>query len=113
MSKRKVIFITWILLCLGLTGLQAQEAIAAAGGNASGNGGTANYTVGQVVYKTNIGSGGSEAQGVEYAFEIFVMTGLEEAKGITLQYSIYPNPATDVLILKIEGELQRYILRRL
>jgi hypothetical protein len=106
MYRRKAIFNALLLLFLGLMDLQAQESIAATGSNASGSGGTANYTVGLVTYRTNIGSGGSEAQGVEHAFEIFVITGLEEAKGITLLYSIYPNPATDILILKIEGELQ-------
>ncbi len=92
-----------LLLGLGLTGLQAQESINATGGNASGSGGSASYSVGQVVYITHTGTNGSEAQGVQQPFEISEVTGIEEAKGITLQCSAYPNPTTDFLTLKVEN----------
>lgn len=61
------------------------------------------YTVGQVVYTTNTGTNGSVAQGVQQPFEISVVTGIEEAKGITLQCSAYPNPTTDFLTLKVDA----------
>ena len=91
------------LLGLGLTGLQAQTAVPATGGNASGSGGTVSYSVGQVVYTTNLGTTGSVAQGVQQPFEISVVTGLEEAKGINLSVSAYPNPTTDFLNLKVDA----------
>jgi len=94
------------LLGLGLTGLQAQEAIPASGGNASGSGGTVSYTVGQVVYITNTGTNGSVAQGIQQPYEISVVSGLEESEGINLIFSAYPNPTTDFLMLKIEGEVK-------
>jgi len=90
------------LLGLGL-GLQAQTAVLATGGNASGSGGTVSYSVGQVVYTTNLGTTGSVAQGVQQPFEISVVTGLEEAKGINLSVSAYPNPTTDFLNLKVDA----------
>ena len=90
-----------LLLGLGLTGLQAQESVNATGGDALGSGGSASYSVGQVVYTTNTGTNGSVAQGVQQAFEISVVTGLEEAKGINLSVSAYPNPTTDYLTLSI------------
>ena len=90
-----------LLLGLGLTALQAQEAIPATGGNASGSGGSVSYSVGQVVYTTNTGTNGSVAQGVQQPFEISVVTGLEEAKGINLVVSAYPNPTTDFLTLSV------------
>jgi hypothetical protein len=105
MLFKKAKLCTILLLGIGLMRLQAQEAIPASGGNASGSGGSASYTVGQLVYTTNTGTSGSVAQGVQQPFEISVITGLEEAKGITLQCSAYPNPANDYLILKIEGEV--------
>ena len=37
------------LFGVGIAGVQAQEAVPAAGGNASGSGGTVSYTVGQVL----------------------------------------------------------------
>jgi len=93
-----------LLLGLGLTGLQAQTSINVTGGDASGNGGSASYSVGQVVYTTNTGTNGSVAQGVQQPFEISVVTGLEEAKGINLSVTAYPNPTTDYLQLKVESE---------
>ena len=91
-----------LLLGLGLTGLQAQESVNATGGDALGSGGSASYSVGQVVYTTNIGTNGSVAQGVQQAFEISVVTGIEEAKGINLSVSAYPNPTTDYLTLEVK-----------
>jgi len=91
-----------LFLGLGLTGLQAQESVNATGGDALGSGGSASYSVGQVVYTTNTGTNGSVAQGVQQAFEISVVTGLEEAKGINLSVSAYPNPTTDYLTLEVK-----------
>jgi len=83
--------------------VRAQNSIPASGGNASGSGGTASYTVGQVVYTTNTGTTGSVAQGVQQPFEISVITAIEQAEYITLVCSVYPNPATDFLTLKVEN----------
>lgn len=90
-----------LLLGLGLTGLQAQESVNATGGNASGNGGSTSYSVGQVVYTPHTGTNGSAAQGVQQPYEISVVTGIEEATGINLSVSAYPNPTTDYLTLSI------------
>jgi len=95
-----------LLLVLGFTGLQAQESVNATGGNASGNGGSASYSVGQVVYTTNLGTNGSVAQGVQQPFEISVVTGIEEAKEISLTVTAYPNPTTDYLTLRINDNVQ-------
>ena len=103
MRHKKLKLSAVLLLGLGLTGLQAQEAIPATGGEASGSGGSASYTVGQVFYTTQTGTNGnSVAQGVQQPYEISVVTGLEEAKGISLSISAYPNPTTDYLTLKIK-----------
>ena len=90
-----------LLLGLGLTGLQAQTSVNATGGDASGSGGSVSYSVGQVAYQTHTRTSGSVAQGVQQAFEISVVTGIEEAKGINLSVSAYPNPTTDYLTLSI------------
>jgi hypothetical protein len=89
-----------LLLSIGLTA-QAQQAIVAAGGTASGTGGTVSYSIGQVVYTTATGSNGSVAQGVQQTYEITTVTGIEEAKGISLEVSAYPNPTTDHLTLTV------------
>lgn len=103
MKHKKLKLSALFLLGLGLSGLQAQEAIPASGGNASGSGGLASYSVGQVIYSTNTGNTGSVAQGVQQPFEISVVSGIEKAKGINLECMVYPNPTTDILTLKIEN----------
>ena len=103
MKHKKLKLCTVLLLGFGLTGLHAQEAIPASGGDASGSGGSVSYSVGQVVYTTNTGANGSAAQGVQQPYEISEVTGLEEAKGINLKYTAYPNPATDLLTLTVEN----------
>jgi hypothetical protein len=102
MRHKKLKLSAVLLLGLGLTGLQAQEVIPATGGNALGSGGTVSYSVGQVVYTTNTGANGSVAEGVQQAFEISVVTGIEQT-AINLAISAYPNPTTDYLMLKVEN----------
>ena len=92
-----------LLLGLGLTSVQAQEAILATGGEASGDGGSVSYSVGQVVYSTNRGANGSVAQGVQQPYEISVVAGIEQATGIMLELSAYPNPASDFITVKAEN----------
>jgi hypothetical protein len=91
-----------MLIVFGLIGYettQAQYTFAASGGNADGTGGTVSYTIGQAVYTTNISSSGTVAQGCQQPFEIFIMTGLEEAMGINLEFEAYPNPSSDFVKL--------------
>ena len=92
--------IAFLLLSLG--GLQAQEAVLTSGGEATGNGGTVSYSIGQVTY-TAVGTNGSVTQGVQQVYEITTVLGMEFTN-ITLEVSIYPNPTTDYLNLKVENE---------
>jgi len=106
MRHKKLKLSAVLLLGIGLTGLQAQEAIPATGGEASGGGGSASYSVGQMVYTTNTGTNGSVAQGVQQPYEISVVTEIEQAKDINLSVSAYPNPTTDYLTLSISDNIQ-------
>ena len=103
MSNKKTKIVVLFCLVFGLLTAQAQDAVIAAGGDASGSGGTVAYSVGQIVYSTHTGTNGSVAQGVQQAFEISVVSGLKEVKGINLTVSAYPNPTTDFLNLKVEN----------
>ncbi|PCI93223.1 MAG: hypothetical protein COB15_16755 [Flavobacteriales bacterium] len=87
-------------LLLGLGGLHAQESINGSGGEATGTGGTASYSVGQIVYTTATGTNGSVAQGVQQPFEIYAV-GVSEIK-MDISLSIYPNPTTNYLTLKTD-----------
>lgn len=85
------------------TTIRAQKIITSAGGNATGTGGTSNYTLGQLVYQTYPGTNGSSSLGVQQPYEISVITETDKAKNITLFMSVYPNPANESLTLKIEN----------
>lgn len=101
MKKKKRIFILLLFSSFTLTAF-AQQSVNASGGNAGGIGGSASYSIGQIVYKTYSGSNGSEAQGVQQAFEISVL-GENHFPEIELQLEIYPNPTNDILNLMIEN----------
>ena len=74
----------FFLLGLGLTGLQAQTSVNTIGGNASGSGGSASYSVGQVVYQAHSGTNASIIEGVQQPYEILVVTQIEKVKGIEM-----------------------------
>jgi len=92
-----------LLPFFGLKALNAQESILTTGGNASSEGGSVSYSVGQVFYLTHQGDNGSVAQGVQQPYEISVVSGIEESYGITLQVSAFPNPTSDYLVLRVEN----------
>ena len=97
MKKMKTVAL--ILLVFGITTAQAQQAITATGGNASGSGGTIAYSVGQIVYTTYTGATGSVAQGVQQPYEISIVE--VEDHQISLNKQAYPNPTTDYLTLNV------------
>jgi hypothetical protein len=104
MRNKRLNLSVLLLFVLGLTGLQAQESVNASGGNALGSGGSVSWSIGQVVFRTYTGSNGSVVQGVQQPYEIWEVTGVEEAKDINLSISAYPNPATDILQLNVESD---------
>jgi hypothetical protein len=113
MRHKKVKLSMILLISFGLTELNAQEVVTASGGNASGSGGSTSYTVGQVIYTTNTNSNGSINQGVQFPFEISIISRIEEDININLSYQVYPNPTTKNLTLRIDelkGKHYRAIL---
>ena len=99
--KHIKIFLCFLLLSGICTAVQAQSTITTTGGNASGTGGTISYTIGQVAYITISGLTGTVTQGVQQPYEISVVTAVEEVKDISLTCSVYPNPTSNFLILKV------------
>jgi hypothetical protein len=102
MRNKKFTFCAIILFTIALTGLNAQETITATGGNASGSGGSASYTAGQVVYYTYTGASGSVAEGVQQPFEISTITSIKDSEGINLFIKAYPNPVNEALTLQVD-----------
>jgi len=103
MRHKQLLLSVILLFGIGLSGLKAQITIDASGGNASGSGGSASYSVGQVVYRSQVGTNGSVTQGVQQPYEISVVTMIEVAKGFNLNLSAYPNPVIDNLTLTVEN----------
>jgi hypothetical protein len=98
----KQLLFTITLSLMSTICLTAQEVIPASGGEASGTGGSASYTVGQVFYETHLGVDGSVSEGVQQPYEISIISEIESVIAIDLTVSAYPNPTTDFLILNVE-----------
>jgi len=92
------------LLCTGmlLSGFAfGQQNAVTSGGDASGNGGSVSYSVGQIDYISASGSSGNINQGVQQPFEIFSV-GIEEIQ-FDVNVSLFPNPAVDQVIISLEA----------
>lgn len=81
--------------------LQAQESVNTSGGDATGSGGSVAYSIGQLVFSTYNGTTGSEAQGVQHAYEVFTLDIKDVISNLSI--SILPNPTTDQLTINIDN----------
>lgn len=101
MKYEKQIFTICILLLLVVFS-QAQNSTKASGGEALCSTGTVSYSIGQLAKQTYTGTNASVAEGVQQPYEISVIIKIEEAKGINLTVSAYPNPTNDYFTLKVK-----------
>ena len=101
MQRKNAILLAVLLLGIGPVGLYAQETTLSGGGDATGNG-SFSFSIGQAFYITNFSADGSEAQGVQQAYEISSTVGITEYDAITLEFEAYPNPTTDYLTLDVK-----------
>lgn len=81
----------------------AQNNTVSGGGQATGTGGSVNFTIGQIAYSTLTGSNGSLIQGVQQPFEISIVTSVSDM-AIDLKAQVYPNPTANQLILSIGNQ---------
>lgn len=102
-GKSIVIAMVFSICTFSLSSVLAQEGVNASGGNASGSGGSATYSVGQMMYQSHSGTNGSINEGAQQPYEISTITSIESAKNIHLSISAHPNPTTNYLTLKIEA----------
>jgi len=99
MKKTKLILM--FLLCFAITNIKAQQTTDATGGEAIGTGGTASYSIGQVANIHITNSNGYINEGVQQPYDITI--GIPENNNISLSYSVYPNPTTSTINLKVEN----------
>jgi len=108
----KNLLFSLIILCAAYGQANAQQTVATAGGEATGSGGSVSYTMGQIFYATQSNSNGTITEGVQQAYEIFVISSIEEAEEIKLSIKAYPNPTVDILTLDLgEYESKKLVLQ--
>lgn len=88
------------LIIITCSAVYGQSTVMAANGEASGNGGTASFTLGEVFNQSQSSASGSLRQGVLQTYQISELTGIANPS-IGLSLSAFPNPATDFLRLNI------------
>lgn len=76
-----------------------QQNTVATGGAATGSGGTATYSVGQIDYKSNGGTNGSSSEGVQQPFEFYSLD-IHDAFA-SYEVNLYPNPSSSFINLSI------------
>lgn len=87
-----------IAVLLSSSAVFAQKNTVATGGDASGSGGSASYTVGQIDY-INVDNGAHNMNaGVQQPYEFYTV-GIEE---LTFNIELFPNPSQDELHLTLE-----------
>lgn len=96
---------TKLLVCLffgiSISSIHAQQTTIASGKSISGIDGNISYSVGQISYTTISNPTGTISQGVQQPFEIFTL-GTNDFQNISLKISIYPNPTTTLVNLRID-----------
>jgi hypothetical protein len=113
MKKKKMVFVCCFLLMVA-TGIRAQSHTDASGGNVSGSGGTASYSVGQIDYTTIKGSGGIATEGVQQPLEIFqVTTGIDEVSNDEVKAMVFPNPTSSFVELQISNSINGQLIYKL
>jgi hypothetical protein len=81
----------------------SQESVTVSGNTATGTGGSSSYSVGQITYTSQTGSGGLITLGVQQPYEI-VTLGKDDFAEINLVMSAYPNPTANLLNLVISDD---------
>jgi hypothetical protein len=99
MNQKKII-VAVTLLIASSGGLHAQQAVPAAGNEATGTGGTISYTIGQIAYSSYSGTSGKVNQGVQQPYEILTTVGLED-QHITLEFAAFPNPTNGSMTISV------------
>ena len=92
--------ISFVFAFIVINNLSAQQSLNTGGGNTSNSSGSVSFSIGQLVFNTQIATGGSVRQGVQQAFEILNVSGIDQIK-LTYNINIYPIPANDFLTLNL------------
>ncbi|MCK9449562.1 MAG: T9SS type A sorting domain-containing protein [Bacteroidales bacterium] len=100
------------VIALLITGLSiAQTSVNTSGGTGSGYEGTTTYSIGQIIVTAESGQNGSVTHGIQQSFEMYLLNNSETASP-KLSMKVFPNPATDYVVLEIkEPTMETYSYR--
>ncbi len=107
-TKTITAFLFPVILAGCFTSLYAQRGTVAAGGQATGPGGTVSYSIGQVDYIDITSAGGNISQGLQQVTPVAPKTLAPQKQlppEITMDAIVYPNPAKEYVTLAIRDKL--------
>ena len=96
-----------ILISLNLKG---QTSMNTSGGDGTGNGGSVAFSIGQVFFQVVEDQQISFSEGVQQAFEISIVDGVEEEKPFSFDIAAFPNPSMDVLHIELKEEFSGTVM---
>jgi hypothetical protein len=109
--KRSILFIFTILLAFSLSAQVKQEVIASAGGYSVASGVSLSWTLGETIIPTYTNGGLTLTHGFQ---QQLIVTAIEENLEDVVKVTLYPNPASDVVNIKLEspldGEVKLFLL---
>ena len=94
------LFLTALVIFFFIIQGNAQTSTNAAGGDATGPGGSVAYSLGQPFYITYTGANGTVAQGVQQTYQIFSL-GINQSE-LNISLAVFPNPTYDNLYIEIK-----------
>ena len=93
-----------LVVIVATNNANAQSGMANGGDAVTPKVGTVSYSIGQLDYVAITSAGGTVNAGLQQPFEIFIMSGIEEKTiALTYELSVYPNPTSATVVLKIEN----------
>ena len=100
--KFKILFIFSLIVNYQLSFIDcvAQQTFVTTGSSVNGSGGSVSFSIGQISYQTHSGNGGSIAEGIQHAYEIFEIS-ISDYNEMIINCQVYPNPTSNLLQLHI------------
>jgi hypothetical protein len=109
--RRSILFIFTILITFSLSAQVKQEVIASAGGYSVASGVSLSWTLGETIIPTFTNGNLTLTHGFQ---QQLIVTAVEENLEDVVKVTLYPNPASDVVNIKLEspldGEVKLFLL---
>jgi hypothetical protein len=109
--KRSIIVSLALFFVISLSAQVKQEVIASAGGYSVATGVSLSWTLGETIIPTFTNGGFTLTHGFQ---QQLIITAIEENLADVVKVTIYPNPASDVINIKLEspldGEVKIYLI---